>query len=55
MVSELPAPKSEWSKAEQADWLEALATMFRVIFPEIPLSLGRGELRARTARGSNRD
>lgn len=32
MLSELPAPKSEWSKAEQADWLDALAGMFRVIY-----------------------
>ena len=32
MLSELPPPKSDWSKAEQADWLDALAGMFRVIY-----------------------
>jgi len=32
MLDELPPAKSEWSKAEQADWLQALATMFQVIY-----------------------
>jgi hypothetical protein len=32
MLSELPPPKSDWSKAEQADWLDALASLFRVIY-----------------------
>jgi hypothetical protein len=32
MVRELPAPKGTWTKAEQADWLQAMATMFRVIY-----------------------
>jgi len=32
MLDELPAAKSEWSKTEQADWLQALATMFQVIY-----------------------
>jgi len=32
MVEELPPPKSDWSMADQADWLKALATMFRVIY-----------------------
>jgi hypothetical protein len=32
MLSELPAPKSEWSRAEQADWLDALQSLFRVIY-----------------------
>lgn len=32
MVKELPPPKSDWPKAEQADWLQAMATMFRVIY-----------------------
>jgi hypothetical protein len=32
MLSELPPPKSDWSKAEQADWLDALAGLFRVVY-----------------------
>jgi hypothetical protein len=32
MLDELPPPKSDWSKAEQADWLDALATIFRVVY-----------------------
>jgi hypothetical protein len=32
MVEELPPAKTEWSKAQQADWLQALAQMFRVIY-----------------------
>ena len=32
MLDELPAPKATWSKAEQADWLEAIATLFQVIY-----------------------
>ncbi len=32
MLDELPAPKSQWSKVEQADWLEAVATLFQVIY-----------------------
>ena len=32
MLDELPAAKTKWSKAEQADWLQALATMFQVIY-----------------------
>lgn len=32
MLEELPAPKSKWSKAEQADWLEAISTLFQVIY-----------------------
>jgi hypothetical protein len=32
MLDELPAPKTEWSKAEQADWLDAVATLFQVIY-----------------------
>lgn len=32
MLAELPAPKSDWSKAEQADWLDALAGLFRVVY-----------------------
>ncbi|MFD0849629.1 hypothetical protein [Sphingosinicella xenopeptidilytica] len=32
MLEELPAPKTEWSKEDQADWLQALATMFQVIY-----------------------
>ena len=31
-LEELPPPKSDWSKEEQADWLQALATMFRTIY-----------------------
>lgn len=40
MLEELPPPKSEWSKVEQADWLDALAGMFRVIYK----SADRGEI-----------
>lgn len=32
MLGELPPPKSEWSKEDQANWLQALAGMFRVIY-----------------------
>lgn len=32
MLDELPAPKTEWAKADQADWLEAVATLFQVIY-----------------------
>jgi hypothetical protein len=32
MLDELPPPKTEWSKADQADWLEAVATLFQVIY-----------------------
>lgn len=32
LLSELPLPKSQWSKAEQADWLSALGTIFRVVY-----------------------
>jgi hypothetical protein len=32
MLDELPPAKSNWSKEEQADWLQALATMFQVIY-----------------------
>jgi hypothetical protein len=32
MLDELPPPKSEWSKAQQADWLDAVATLFQVIY-----------------------
>jgi hypothetical protein len=32
MLDELPPPKTNWSKEEQADWLQALATMFQVIY-----------------------
>ena len=32
MLDELPPPKSKWSKAEQADWLGAVATLFQVIY-----------------------
>ncbi len=35
-LEELPAPKSEWSKDEQADWLQALAVMFRTIYKSDP-------------------
>ena len=31
-VSDLPAPGSEWSKEDQADWLQALAQLFRSIY-----------------------
>jgi hypothetical protein len=32
MLDELPPPKSDWSKEEQADWLDALSTIFRVVY-----------------------
>ncbi|MDP9164273.1 MAG: hypothetical protein M3N06_09295, partial [Pseudomonadota bacterium] len=32
MLDELPAPKTQWGKSEQADWLEAVATLFQVIY-----------------------
>jgi hypothetical protein len=32
MLDELPPAKTEWSKAEQADWLDALAGFFRVVY-----------------------
>jgi hypothetical protein len=32
MLDELPAPKTRWSKEEQADWLDAVATLFQVIY-----------------------
>lgn len=32
MLDELPPAKSDWSKSDQADWLQALATMFQVIY-----------------------
>lgn len=32
MLDELPPPKTQWSKADQADWLEAVATLFQVIY-----------------------
>ena len=32
MLEELPPPKSEWSRSDQADWLDALANMFKVIY-----------------------
>jgi hypothetical protein len=32
MLEELPAPKTQWSKGEQADWLDAVATLFQVIY-----------------------
>jgi hypothetical protein len=32
MLDELPPPKTNWDKGEQADWLQALATMFQVIY-----------------------
>jgi len=32
MLDELPAPKTKWSKEEQADWLDAVATLFQVIY-----------------------
>jgi hypothetical protein len=31
-LEELPVPKSDWSKGEQADWLQALAVMFRTVY-----------------------
>lgn len=31
-LPQLPAPKSDWSKVDQADWLDALAGLFRVIY-----------------------
>jgi hypothetical protein len=31
-VEELPSPGSDWGKEEQADWLQALATMFKTIY-----------------------
>lgn len=32
MLEELPAPKSKWDKIDQANWLEAMATLFQVIY-----------------------
>ena len=32
MLDELPPPKTKWNKADQADWLEAVATLFQVIY-----------------------
>jgi hypothetical protein len=32
MIAELPAPKSEWSKADQSVWLDTLAGLFRVVY-----------------------
>lgn len=32
MIAELPAPKSDWSKVDQAVWLDTLAGLFRVIY-----------------------
>ena len=32
MLDELPPSKTQWSKEDQADWLQALATMFQVIY-----------------------
>jgi hypothetical protein len=32
MLDELPPPKTQWSKADQADWLDAVATLFQVIY-----------------------
>lgn len=32
MLDELPAAKSKWSKVEQAAWLDAVATLFQVIY-----------------------
>jgi hypothetical protein len=32
MLEELPPSKTQWSKADQADWLEAVATLFQVIY-----------------------
>ena len=40
MLDELPVPKSAWAKADQADWLEAMATLFQVIYK----SEGGGEI-----------
>jgi nitrous oxide reductase accessory protein NosL len=40
-LAELPEPKSEWSKEEQADWLDALAGFFRVVYK----SKGGGSIR----------
>jgi hypothetical protein len=40
MLDELPPPKTQWSKAEQADWLDAMATLFQVIYK----SEGGGEV-----------
>jgi hypothetical protein len=32
MLEELPPPKTKWNKSEQADWLDAMATLFQVIY-----------------------
>jgi len=32
MLDELPPPKTNWGKSEQADWLDAVATLFQVIY-----------------------
>lgn len=33
LLSELPPPKSNWAIEKQRDWLNAAATMFRLIYP----------------------
>ena len=40
MLDELPPPKTKWNKSEQADWLDAMATLFQVIYK----SEDRGEI-----------
>jgi hypothetical protein len=54
LLEELPAPKAQWSRREQADWLDALATVFRVVYKDN----GQGKLSvvyAENGSSGNRD